>query len=361
MSSEVFSDELAKLPALKRPREPREALIDPGKVRLVLICIVGCVLIAGALTGYVITSQTAKVPVLVGLQESAARTSLKRRRLKLSVGQRLYSTRPKGTVLGQSFRAGSRVRTGRTIVVSISGGTERVTVPGLIGLSRKEAIARLEALGLLVNDISQTSQEKPGTVVSSVPVAGTRLYIGDTVVIHIASATEVITLVDYNLSKQTVVIEPRYCGAFSDADVTYDVAQRLSALVQAAGGKAVITRASTETTVSAQVLSDRARRAHPTASVAITINGSSSAVLAVSARQQAGSLGQALFDELKWVSSTAIFTNSAISSAAPPAHSVALSLGRSDSKANSALFTDDLFCDNIARALYMSLGKTLTK
>jgi len=246
-------------------------------------------------------------------------------------------------------------------VVSISGGTESVVVPSLYGLSKKEAVARLEGLGLLVSDISQSSQKKAGTVISTSPDSGTRLHIGDTVVLHIASATDVITLVDYDLSGQTVVIEPQYCGSLASTDVTYDVAQRLSALVQAAGGKAVITRASTETTLTVVEFTHRAQKARPTASVAITIDGVNSAALAVSAQQQEGSLGKALFDELKWVSSTTIFVNTTLSSAAPPARSAAVSLGKSSSKANRALFTDDLFCDNVARALYMGLGKTLTK
>jgi len=236
-----------------------------------------------------------------------------------------------------------------------------VTIPNLYGISKKEASTRLEELGLLVSNINQASQMKAGTVISTSPASGTRVRVGDTVVVHVASATDVITLVDYDLNGKTVVIEPHYCGALPGADVTYDIAQRLSALVQAAGGKAVITRASTETTVSASEFSSRAQKAYPTASVAITVDGVDSSVLAVSAQQQDGSLGKALFEELKWVSSSTIFMNTPVSSAAPPAQSASVSLGRSSSKANRALFADDLFCDNVARALYMGLGKTLTK
>jgi len=354
-------DARAKLPALKREREKREALIDPGFIRLIIICAVGVVLIAASLGLYVLTGLTTKTPSVVGLQENVAQAQVKKRRLKLTVAQRLYSTLPKGTIMSQSPRAGSRMRTGNAITVSVSGGTEQVVVPNLYGLPKAEAIAKLEDLGLLVNDISEASLMRVGTVISTSPVGGTRLYIGDTVVVHIASATEVITLVDYNLTGQTVAITPQYCGTLPDNDVTYNIAQRLSALIQAAGGKAVITRASTETTVSAAESAKRASQAHPTASVTITVNGSSSAVLAVSAQQQTGSLGKALFDELKWVSTSTIFMDTTVSSSAPQARSASVSLGRSDSKANLALFTDDLFCDNVARALYMGVGKTLHK
>ncbi|MCL2881320.1 MAG: PASTA domain-containing protein [Coriobacteriia bacterium] len=360
-NSDAGFDERAKLPALKRVREPRQALIDPGFIRLVIICAVGVLLVAASLSLYALTGLSTKTPALVGLQENAARENVRKHRLKLAIGQRLYSSEPKGTILSQNPRAGSRIQTGSAVVVSVSGGTEQVVVPDLYGLSKDEAVTRLEDLGLLVSDISEASQMRAGTVISTSPGGGTRLRIGDTVVLHVASATEVITLVDYDLKGQTVVIAPQYCGGLPDNDVTYNVAQRLSALVQAAGGKAVITRASTETTLTAQESAKRASQAHPTASVTITVNGSSSAVLAVSAQQQVGSLGKALFEELKWVSSTTIFLNTTVSSAAPQPRSASVSLGRTDSKANLALFTDDLFCDNVARALYMGLGKTLAK
>ena len=351
----------AKLPALQRPREPREPLLDPGKLRLILVLAVGVVVVAALLVAAVIIGATATVPDLVGLQETTARANVQRRKLTLEVSQRLYSPRPKGTVLSQSPRPGSRMRTGRAVVVSISGGTQQVIVPDLSGMSRKKAVAQLEGSGLLVSEISEVSQNKAGTVVSTSPGPGTRLQIGDTIIVHIAQATDVITLSDYDLSGQTVAIEPQYCGKVTSIDVTYDIAQRLSALVQAAGGTPVITRSSTETTISPAVYAQRAQQAHPTASVLIEVDGVDSSALVVSARQQNGSLGQALFNELKWLSSTVVFSDTPPASAAPPAHSVALSLGRSSSKADRALFVDDLFRDNVARALYMGLGKTLGK
>ncbi|MCL2332883.1 MAG: PASTA domain-containing protein [Actinomycetia bacterium] len=361
MSSETPIIDTARLPALQRPREPRDPLIDPGKVRLIVILIIGILLIAGSLSAYVITSRITTVPNVVGLTEGAAARQLQRRRLKLEVGQRLYSTRPKGTVLSQSPAAGQRTGASRSVLVSISGGTGQVIVPELSGLTRGEALARLNALGLLVSEISQNSPDKAGTILSTSPVAGTRLRVGDTVVIHVAQKVDTITLVNYDLSGQSVVIEPRYNGKLSATDVTYDVAQRLSALVQAAGGKAVITRASTETTLSPAELSRRAADARPNASVTIMIDGVSSSALTVVARQQEGSLGQALFKELKWVSATALFSDAPVASAAPPDRSAAVSLGRSSLKADRVLLADDLFRDNVARALYMGLGKTLGK
>ena len=364
MSSDTFDSglecelDLAKLPALQRAREPRQPLLDPGKYRLIIILVVGVALVAALTATYVITSRVATVPNLIGLSENAARTSARRRRLDVEVSQRLYSTRPKGTVLSQNLRSGARVRTGRVIAISISGGTAQVMIPDVSGLSRKEAITRLESLGLLVNEISQNSQARAGTVISTSPGAGTRIQIGETVVVHVARATESITLADYDLSGQVVVIEPTFCASVTSVDITYDISQRLSALVQAAGGKAVITRASTEATVAPDTLNTRARLAHPTASVTISVDGVNSSALAVSALQQGGSLGQTLFEELKWVSSTTIFSNTAVVSAADPARSALVSLGRSTSAADRALFTDDLFRDNVARALYMALGKT---
>ena len=359
MSSEDRTQDTTKLPALQRPREPREPLVDPGKIRLIIVVVTGILLIAGSLTTYALTGRSAIVPDIVGLTQDIASRQLEHRHLRLEIGQRLYSTQPKGTVLDQSPSSGRRVSAGSKITVSVSGGTDKVISPDLSGMTRSEALRILREAGLLACEISQASPEKAGTVISTSPAAGTRLQIGETVILHVARATDTITLVDLDLKDRTIVIEPLYCEKLPATDVSYDVAQRLSALVQAAGGNAIITRASTETMVDPAELDRRASEAHPVALIRIMVDGSDSSALTVMARQEDGSLGQALFKELKWVSSTALFSNTQIESAALLSRSAVVSLGQSGSAGDRALLTDPLFRDNVARALYLGLGKTL--
>jgi len=322
--------------------------------------VAGGLAIIALVTVYMLTSQFATVPDLTGHDEAAASQQLTQRRLNMEVSQRLYSGRPKGTILSQLPRAGLRIRKGAAVTVSVSGGTELVAVPNLFGMTQQAARDKLSQLGLVASSVSQVSREKPGTVTSTSPVAGINLKVGDTVVLHVACATEVISLVDYQLAGQTVVIEPHYSDKYKDFDVTYDVAQRLSALIKAAGGTAVITRSSSETNVSAQTFDTRARDAHPTAMVIIQLDGVNSSALAVLAQQQDGSLGQALFEQMRRVSASAIFSDTAVVSAASASRSAAVSLGMTSSPADRALFADDLFCDGVARAMYMGIGKALT-
>ncbi len=63
---------------------------------------------------------------------------------------------------------------GDTITVVISSGTETVAVPNLIGQTRSEAAATLDANNLQLGTVSQEpSAQEAGTVIRSDPGAGT--------------------------------------------------------------------------------------------------------------------------------------------------------------------------------------------
>ncbi|MCL2324339.1 MAG: PASTA domain-containing protein [Actinomycetia bacterium] len=354
----MTANDPSKLPALKRPREEREPLVAPTRLRLALVVSIGLTLIAVLLAAYGF-SATTNVPTLTGRSEQAARAIARSSRLQLVVSERLFSTRAKGTVLSQSPAPGRRVVAGRTVHVSVSGGTGQVLLPDLTGLASAQAQERLKSLGLLYRIVEEASPKPAGTVISTVPPAGSRLRVGDTVVVHVARTTDVIELVSYDLSERTIVIEPRYQPNAPGVDHTYDVAQRLSALVKAAGGKAVITRASTETTLPAAVFAERATAAHPSAQLIIRIESDGASGMAVKAPDPNSTLAQALLAQLRWVAPQARSSATTLVSAAPPASSAVISLGRSDSRSDRALFSDSLFRDNLARALYLGLGKTL--
>jgi hypothetical protein len=102
--------------------------------------------------------------------------------------QTVLDASDEGTLLGQAPEAGTRLELGRMIVVFVSGGPFAApTLPDLIGVSEATAIARLEALGYLVElvgtRIGDPLAQKP--VLSMSPAAGTPLDPGNVVRLEI--------------------------------------------------------------------------------------------------------------------------------------------------------------------------------
>ncbi len=347
------------LPALDRERTPRQPLTDKGLVRFVLLCGALSLIVVGSLAVYFFVAHSATVPSLIGLSSKRAETEVDRQGLHLRIDDRLYSRQPQGVVLSQQPRPGTRLRRGSAVVLTVSGGTGDVTIPSLKGLTQGAALKKLNNLGLNVSVVSEISREKPGTVVGNSPESGIKLKVGETIVLHIASSSASITLVDYSLKGKDVVIEPHYSARYPKGDITYDVSQRLASLIEAADGTPHITRMSTETTVSAAKYSERAAKINPDATLVLELDGTKTEGLAVLAEKKDDSLGQTLFTQLKRVSNTAIFLNNPVPSASEPIYSALCSLGSSTSKTDQSLLSDSLYCDSIARALYLSLGKVL--
>ncbi len=108
------------------------------------------------------------VPDVVGMKDSAARTVLDTAGLQLEIGGTKSSKLAPNTILSQNPEAGSIVKRGRRVYMILSGGTERVQVPNLIGHSQREAQFMLERLGFRLGNVtSDSSSEYPLNVVMS--------------------------------------------------------------------------------------------------------------------------------------------------------------------------------------------------
>jgi serine/threonine-protein kinase len=93
------------------------------------------------------------VPVLKGLTRDDAQRALEQAGLVPKFDE-VDSEKPADQVLSSNPAAGTTVDKGQTVVVQVSKGN-KVVVPNLIGLSKSDAIARLQGLGL-------TAQLLPG-------------------------------------------------------------------------------------------------------------------------------------------------------------------------------------------------------
>lgn len=115
------------------------------------------------------------VPDLVGKTMVEAGDGLAGKRFLLQEAGTEFSDRyERGRIVAQEPPAGSRVRAGRNIRVVVSGGSEMIEVPSLIGRSLEAAVKTLAEAGLQKGQISQihTPRYAAGRIISQEPAPG---------------------------------------------------------------------------------------------------------------------------------------------------------------------------------------------
>ena len=127
---------------------------------------------------------------------SAARPS-EAARSSSAAGSRCSSSRARPTTcratrsIAQDPAAGTEVREGSTVTVTISGGPGEVPVPAVEGESREDAQRALEDAGFKVKVEEEFSDDVPeGDVISSSPEGGTQATKGRTVTITVSQGAE---------------------------------------------------------------------------------------------------------------------------------------------------------------------------
>ncbi|HEV3011886.1 MAG TPA: PASTA domain-containing protein, partial [Actinomycetota bacterium] len=116
------------------------------------------------------------VPDVVGLSQGEAESVLARAGFRSSVRQ-VPSDQPRGRVVRQGPRAGTKLRQGGTVYLAVSGGRGRGgngVVPGVVGLQVSVARALLTRAGFR-SGLAYTNSGKPGRVAAQSPAAGARL------------------------------------------------------------------------------------------------------------------------------------------------------------------------------------------
>ncbi len=130
---------------------------------------------------------TIEVPRLVGLRAAEARGQL--RELGLRVTQRpVESTEPRGTVVRQSPPAGTDLREGQAVLLTVSTGPARVSVPDVVGLDEDSAREDLEAAGFEVQVVDEPSGtvDEDGIVIDQDPAGGASGPTGSVVTITVS-------------------------------------------------------------------------------------------------------------------------------------------------------------------------------
>jgi len=140
---------------------------------------------------YVHSIATIKVPNITGLSLKNADDIVKNSKLRVADVREVYNEKvPKGYIISQLPFAGSEVREGRRLYITVSRGIEKITVPYVIGKSEREAWLDIMRLGFNVGDIEYVERDdKPdGVVLRQSPRYGINLPYGATITLTVSQA-----------------------------------------------------------------------------------------------------------------------------------------------------------------------------
>ncbi|MBF6296004.1 Stk1 family PASTA domain-containing Ser/Thr kinase [Nocardia amamiensis] len=134
-----------------------------------------------------------QVPRLDGLTQQEAEQKLNSIGLQMdpNVDRKPSSIQDTDKVIGTEPAAGSRVDAGRTIVVVIGGGPEKVRVPNVIGQSIDVAQPNIEGANFKVQIQEVASSQPKGEVVATKPAGGSSADKGSTVVLQVSTGDQI--------------------------------------------------------------------------------------------------------------------------------------------------------------------------
>jgi len=124
------------------------------------------------------------LPDITSIEVENARALLKQADLDLEiVNEEYHPDKKEGVILSQYPPADTKVKSGRTIKVTISSGQKMITVPQLAGFSVRQAKLNIESAKLELGDIAWTFTDSlpEKVVVFSYPASGTEIPIGSAV------------------------------------------------------------------------------------------------------------------------------------------------------------------------------------
>ena len=139
------------------------------------------------------------VPKVVGSTSLVAQKALATAHLGTKVVRSFSETVMAGVVLAGNPPAGSEVRRGSTVTLTVSKGPERYAVPQLIGRSQAEAQQRVTDARLTVGTVSNAFSETvpQGQVISTSPPANTAVKRATPVSLVISQGRQPIQLTDW--------------------------------------------------------------------------------------------------------------------------------------------------------------------
>ena len=196
-----------------------------------------------------------QVPDVTGKTVAQATQTLTPLGLKLSVTKQVIdASKPKGTIVSQNPGAGEKLEKDGTVEVTVSQGTQTVSVPNVVGLTQDQAAAALTAVGLKQGDTTQaySSVVESGKVVSQSPNGGQQASKGSQVSLVVSKGSQMISVPNVNGMAQDAATQSLTSAGFK-ADVqtqnTSDTTQVGRVLNQSPAAGEMIAKGATVTIV----------------------------------------------------------------------------------------------------------------
>lgn len=174
------------------PKSSKNKVIIGVVVAAIIAIIVGVA--ACALGG---TGERQVVPDVMNMSLGEAKTTLEDAGFKIGAETEVFSsTVDSGKVVSTNPPGGQEAVKGSRIDLSISKGTEQVSVPDLKGQTKEEALRTLSSFGLngQEGDSVYSDNVKEGCVAEQEQPAGSSLNKGDTVVFHLSKGAESVSV-----------------------------------------------------------------------------------------------------------------------------------------------------------------------
>ncbi|HET8592840.1 MAG TPA: PASTA domain-containing protein, partial [Solirubrobacterales bacterium] len=182
--------------------------------------------LVAALVAFALTrpSQIA-VPDVIGQNVDAATEILENQGFDVAI-KAVPSGAPRDQVVEQdpipTNRGGGKAEEGSTVTLSVSSGPAIVAVPEVLGLTREEALKRLENAGFQVTVAERFSEMVPrGGVIGTEPAAGTQLSTAQPVTLLISRGSDRVEVPDVvGIDDQAAL------NALSEAELVGTIVQR---------------------------------------------------------------------------------------------------------------------------------------
>ena len=144
------------------------------------------------------------MPNVVGQSKDKAESTLNGKGLVVIVEYKKTDAVAEGNVISQSVSAGSSVKRGDEVTITISSGRKTVDVANVVGKSQADAVSTLESQGFKVKVLENyDSSVASGKVINQSPQAGTSQLPGTTIVVYVSKGKQPIT-VTYDANGGTV-------------------------------------------------------------------------------------------------------------------------------------------------------------
>lgn len=175
----------------KRAQQRNSAIAVPGFAIVILLGLIAAVWGLSTLNSE--PAAALRIPNVYGLSPDEAKTKLNTAGFELG-GQRSEpsTSLPAGQILSTDPASGQRADSGSFVVLVLSAGKPKVTVPPAVGNSAQKFSAKLVALGLRVNVVEKDGVGTAGTVLGVSPAAGSSVEAESIIQVSAASGYQTV-------------------------------------------------------------------------------------------------------------------------------------------------------------------------